>query len=162
MWDLPRPGLEPVSPALAGRFSTTAPPGKPQVFLFNPQDTKGQIAPSPPHTLLGNGLLFPVLPCWVIFLEKFSGSEGFIILPFPGHFSHKIDPVYLLALLPESVETVTQVGWNLPSVSPCWFFGKKDPVSPFLNCSISFCQPEISICGSNQYVNKFIQSANPG
>ena len=30
MWDLPRPGLEPVCPALAGRFSTTAPPGKPQ------------------------------------------------------------------------------------------------------------------------------------
>ena len=28
-WDLPKPGLEPVSPALAGRFSTTAPPGKP-------------------------------------------------------------------------------------------------------------------------------------
>ena len=29
MWDLPRPGLEPVSPASAGRFSTTVPPGKP-------------------------------------------------------------------------------------------------------------------------------------
>ena len=29
IWDLPRPGLEPVSSALAGRFSTTAPPGKP-------------------------------------------------------------------------------------------------------------------------------------
>ena len=29
MWDLPRPGPEPVSPAFAGRFSTTAPPGKP-------------------------------------------------------------------------------------------------------------------------------------
>ena len=29
MWDLPRPGLEPVCPALAGRFSTTAPAGKP-------------------------------------------------------------------------------------------------------------------------------------
>ena len=28
-WDPPRPGLEPTSPALAGRFSTTAPPGKP-------------------------------------------------------------------------------------------------------------------------------------
>ena len=28
-WDLPRPGLEPVSPALAGRLSTTVPPGKP-------------------------------------------------------------------------------------------------------------------------------------
>ena len=29
MWDPPRPGPEPVSPAPAGRFSTTAPPGKP-------------------------------------------------------------------------------------------------------------------------------------
>ena len=28
MWDLPRPGLEPVSSALAGGFLTTAPPGK--------------------------------------------------------------------------------------------------------------------------------------
>ena len=38
MWDLPRPGLEPVSPALAGRFLTTAPPGKPRynflIFVF--------------------------------------------------------------------------------------------------------------------------------
>ena len=34
MWDPPRPGLEPVSPALAGRFSTTAPPGKPSSFSF--------------------------------------------------------------------------------------------------------------------------------
>ena len=29
MWDPPRPGLEPASPALAGRLSTTVPPGKP-------------------------------------------------------------------------------------------------------------------------------------
>ena len=37
MWDLPRPGLESVSPALAGRFSTTAPPGKPKIsdFVFS-------------------------------------------------------------------------------------------------------------------------------
>ena len=34
MWDLPRPGLEPVSRALAGRFSTTVPPGKPKC-IFN-------------------------------------------------------------------------------------------------------------------------------
>ena len=32
MWDSPRPGLEPVSPALAGRLSTTAPPGKPALL----------------------------------------------------------------------------------------------------------------------------------
>ena len=34
MWDPPRPGLEPVSPALAGRLSTTAPPGKPHRSEF--------------------------------------------------------------------------------------------------------------------------------
>ena len=28
MWDPPRPGLEPASPAPAGRLSTPAPPGK--------------------------------------------------------------------------------------------------------------------------------------
>ena len=34
MWDPPRPGLEPAFPALAGRLSTTAPPGKPHNFFF--------------------------------------------------------------------------------------------------------------------------------
>ena len=34
MWDLPGPGLERVSPALAGGLLTTAPPGKPgKIFL---------------------------------------------------------------------------------------------------------------------------------
>ena len=34
MWDLPGPGLEPVSPALAGGFLTAAPPGKPHWPIF--------------------------------------------------------------------------------------------------------------------------------
>ena len=34
MWDLPRPGIQPVSPALAGGFLTTAPLGKSRVFCF--------------------------------------------------------------------------------------------------------------------------------
>ena len=33
MWDPPKPGLEPVFSALAGRLSTTAPPGKPPEFF---------------------------------------------------------------------------------------------------------------------------------
>ena len=33
-WDLPRPGLEPVSPALAGGFLTTALPGKSMAHFF--------------------------------------------------------------------------------------------------------------------------------
>ena len=36
IWDLPSPGLKPVSPALAGRFSTTAPTGKPCPSLLLP------------------------------------------------------------------------------------------------------------------------------
>ena len=35
MWDLPRPGIQPVSPALAGGFLTTAPPGKSCENIFN-------------------------------------------------------------------------------------------------------------------------------
>ena len=38
MWDLPRLGLEPVSPALAGRFLTTAPPGKPHKAFIDEMD----------------------------------------------------------------------------------------------------------------------------
>ena len=34
MWDLPRPGHEPVSPASAGGLSTTAPPGKPLYLVL--------------------------------------------------------------------------------------------------------------------------------
>ena len=34
MWDLPGPGIEPVSPALAGGFFTAKPPGKPREMLF--------------------------------------------------------------------------------------------------------------------------------
>ena len=34
LWDLPGPGIEPVSPALQDRFLTTEPPGKPHFELF--------------------------------------------------------------------------------------------------------------------------------
>ena len=45
MWDLPRPGLEPMSPALAGRFSTTAPPGKPTSSFYRQEnwDQRSQV-----------------------------------------------------------------------------------------------------------------------
>ena len=35
MWTLPRPGIKPVSPALTGRFLSTAPPGAENMYLFN-------------------------------------------------------------------------------------------------------------------------------
>ena len=71
MWDPPRPGLEPVSPALAGRLSTTAPPGKPsQLCLERPslpgllQLPASQWVPSPsicicpPFGCRAHGILF--------------------------------------------------------------------------------------------------------
>ena len=35
MWNLPGPGIEPMSPALAGGFLCTAPPGRSWIFFFN-------------------------------------------------------------------------------------------------------------------------------
>ena len=34
MWDLPRPGIKPLSPVLVGEFFTTEPPGKPSFYLI--------------------------------------------------------------------------------------------------------------------------------
>ena len=34
MWDLPGRGIEPVSPALAGGFLTTTPPGKSRLVIY--------------------------------------------------------------------------------------------------------------------------------
>ena len=56
MWDLPRPGLEPMSPALAGRFSTTAPPGKPERSIF----TQGHTVSDQPSLLNSNSTLLPL------------------------------------------------------------------------------------------------------
>ena len=36
MWDLPGPGIEPVSPALAGVFFITEPPGNPCDVIYDP------------------------------------------------------------------------------------------------------------------------------
>ena len=43
MWDLPRPGLKPVSPALAGRFSTTALGSPWEMFENNIESPNPQI-----------------------------------------------------------------------------------------------------------------------
>ena len=40
MWNLPRPGIEPMSPAFTGRFLTTVPQGKSlHAFLFKSNET---------------------------------------------------------------------------------------------------------------------------
>ena len=74
MWDPPRPGLEPVSPALAGGFSTTAPPGKPNRSCFNIFQlsslscTGAGISQAPLCFVLGLQILFFCSPLWSIFI----------------------------------------------------------------------------------------------
>ena len=53
MWDLPRPGLETVSPALAGRFLTTAPPGKSQSNIFLERASLLKLCNKHNETILG-------------------------------------------------------------------------------------------------------------
>ena len=59
MWDLPGPGLEPTSPALAGGFLTTVPPGKPHELDFVPSLACGVVGgardlePGPPKLTTG-------------------------------------------------------------------------------------------------------------
>ena len=43
-WDPPRPGLEPASPALAGRLSPTAPPGKPYELILKQKQSFKKVA----------------------------------------------------------------------------------------------------------------------
>ena len=75
-WDLPRPGLEPVSPALAGRLSTTAPPGKPR----NSHILVGSLSP---HMFELKRFFFfnsRNFTFWVVHEGSFQLSDNFFIL----------------------------------------------------------------------------------
>ena len=61
MWDPPRPGFEPASPAPAGRLSTTAPPGKPHHFSILNGDSL--VLPSQSKLSCAISLVYPQLPC---------------------------------------------------------------------------------------------------
>ena len=61
MWDLPSPGSEPTSPALAGAFISTVLPGKSLILLFNQSGNYGIIAvtiTSVPHHKETFGVLY--------------------------------------------------------------------------------------------------------
>ena len=77
MWDLPRPGLEPVSPALAGRFLTTVPPGKPPFasLLIKPKENQIMYTPKQENRHLH-------------FRTKIPTSFNFLKLKLPVNF-HK-------------------------------------------------------------------------
>ena len=54
MWDLPGPGLKPVSPALAGGFLTTAPPGRsPEILNVGTRGPRVCFAPGRANDVAG-------------------------------------------------------------------------------------------------------------
>ena len=59
VWDLPRPEIEPLSPALAGGFYTAEPLGKPRSLLFYVTLLRGG---------RGRGRLFCLLPGFFVFV----------------------------------------------------------------------------------------------
>ena len=67
MWDLPGPGVEPLSPTLAGRFFTTEPPGKP------PDSTTNEVVLS--NLLSVSDLQFPYLWNIIVTLTYYTGLK---------------------------------------------------------------------------------------
>ena len=71
MWDLPRPGLELVSPALAGRFLTPEPPGKSLncKLFFNLSHTKNEkwmASTIKKYVVTGSEVLLPNCVKWTL------------------------------------------------------------------------------------------------
>ena len=75
MWDLPQLGIEPVSPALAGRFLTTAPPGKSKLsvfFLLNLQSSLCILDTSPLSDIFSQSVACLFILLTVSFAEQHS------------------------------------------------------------------------------------------
>ena len=82
IWDLPGPGIEPMSPASANSFLTIGPPGKPSLTILGASHSAwaglrglcvqglmylvvndGEGPPSPSHLLSASEMLHSPLPC---------------------------------------------------------------------------------------------------
>ena len=98
MRDLPRPGMEPMSPALAGRFLTTGPPGKPENQLFNNIQQKN--SPAKEYLLAWYTISFlsspPLSPSKELF-DQPSGSHLSVVLcalPFKALYTQQQEWVF--------------------------------------------------------------------
>ena len=114
MWDLPAPGLEPMSPALAGGFLSTVPPGKPCIQCF-----KGE-------TLLQYGyisfhLLVLLLSYFYIFICYKSNNRDVQCLFYAVSFKSVEEKTYLHSFYILSYEffffwhCISSCGFKLPS-----------------------------------------------
>ena len=85
MSDLPGPGIEPMSPALAGGFLTTVPPGKPLYYLLA-------------CFLFVTSVLFSFFPSNFFWIELFL-FLFFLMIPFISTISFKVYLIFLVVAL---------------------------------------------------------------
>ena len=70
--DLPDPGMQPASPALAGRFFTTEPPGKPVKIGAKEKDPSAFIYSSSKKQMSHNGIVHDVFLTFWVYTESYS------------------------------------------------------------------------------------------
>ena len=158
MWDPPRPGLEPVSPASAGRPSTTAPPGKPwNVFIYYFD-----------KNLDHPGLLFCLFsePYWTLLLTGFTWAN------FPKKICeiselrqrHFLWTINQLCLMKNATEYLVE--WDCQLDYSSWYDWKdlwgqalfalvktqRDSGTPLWSCWTSFC---VSVSSFIKWVQKY-------
>ena len=77
MWDLPGPGIKPLSPALAGGFLTTEPSGKSQhlVFLSGKNQQVGQGMVCIPESKSGVSFTCLMIPFLLLDYFKVTGEQ---------------------------------------------------------------------------------------
>ena len=86
-WDLPGPGFEPMSPALSGRFLSTAPPGMAKLFkhiYFNWGKSGGLVWVPLAHPTLGSIVPKPfvLIPLTFVLFIPFLNNHLEISLSF--------------------------------------------------------------------------------
>ena len=103
--DLPGPGLKPTSPALAGRFFTTEPSGKPQGVNTCLKNFEGQVTSFIPHSSAFNCVFHRALGFWGD--AKFMGRGGRHMYLGSGFLPFNQETAAFIAVLH------FQVVWNL-------------------------------------------------
>ena len=125
MWDPPRPGLEPVSPASAGRLSTTAPPGKPQSHFLKHK----------------SNCIIPLLPtqvCWSADTHQYSHSDGSNTEILSYQFI-QVNSCYLEHHLPVPSVPPTHIHCPRPSPRPLVFPSKTFSSTMASVCTYGWC-----------------------
>ena len=102
--DLPNPGIEPVSPALAGRFFTTEPLGKPKEYSRTCENMKFRFLPI--NSFTGHSHAHVSVSClWP--LSWFNSRVEY--LESRDYMAHKTKNIYHLAFYRKSVLMQSQV-----------------------------------------------------